>query len=275
MTLVSAEKSPLAPLLRRGEAKRRAGDQNFAPVRVRKAAEVIAETLRSRVARGELRAGDGLPGEAELMQRFGVSRPTLREALRILEAQSLITVARGARGGARVQLPDGRLAAQHVALLLQVQGATLADVYEARMLIEPGAARLAAERAPKHAAAALRRLIKEEERAFEDPDGFSRAAIGFQERLVEVSGNRTLALLIGLLHELVEMQRRAGVARNVRYPERVTIRRRVIAAHRALVDLIAAGEGAQAAEHWRRFLSGVAEIVLGHNAARRLVTLAE
>src|SRR5262249_37875861 len=150
--------------------------------------------------------GDGLPGEGELMQQFGVSRPTLREALRILEAQSLITVARGAHGGARVRLPDGRLAAQHVALLLQVQGATLADVYEAPMLIEPGAARLAAERAPKRAAAALRRLIDEEEQTVEDTDDFSRAAIGFQERLVEVSGNRTLALLIRLLHELVEMQ---------------------------------------------------------------------
>ena len=263
MPTASTDLPPTPSLARRGSS------------RVRKAAEVIAETLRGQIARGELSAGDGLPGEAELMGRFGVSRPTLREALRVLEAQSLITVARGARGGARVQVPDGRLAAEHVALLLQVQGATLADVYEARLFIEPGAARLAAERAPRQAANALRVLIAAEEQAVEDPDEFSRAAIAFQERLVEVSGNRTLALVIRLLHDLVEMQRRAGVARNVRYRERAAVRRRVLAAHRTLADLIASGQGARAAEHWRQFLRGVAEIVLGPDAARRVITLAE
>jgi DNA-binding FadR family transcriptional regulator len=247
----------------------------FTRVRVPKAAEVIADTLRTRIARGELRAGDALPGEADLIKQFGVSRPTLREALRILEAQALIVVARGARGGARVQLPSSRLAARHIALLLQMQGATLADVYEARMLIEPSAARLAAERAPKAAAKALLRVIREEEGALADADAFSRAAIRFQERLVEVSGNRTLALLTHMLHDLVEMQRRAGVARNDADPDRLAARRRVVDAHRRVTELIGAGAGTEAEGEWRQFLGQVAAIVLGPRSARTLVALAQ
>jgi DNA-binding FadR family transcriptional regulator len=246
----------------------------FTRVRVPKAAEVIADTLRVRIATGELRAGDSLPGEADLIKQFGVSRPTLREALRILEAQALINVARGARGGARIQLPDSRLAARHVALLLQVQGATLADVYEARMLIEPSAARLAAERAPEPAAAALQAIIHEEEAALDDADAFSRAAIRFQERLVEVSGNRTLGLLTHMLRDLVEMQRRAGVERGHAYADRLSVRRTVVDAHQRVARLIGAGRGIEAEEVWRRFLSGVAAIVLGPRAARTVVAQA-
>ncbi len=243
----------------------------FARVRIPKAAEMIADTLRTRIAQGELRAGDVLPGEADLIKQFGVSRPTLREALRILEAQALIVVARGARGGARIQLPSSRLAARHVALLLQVQGATLADVYEARLLIEPSAARLAAERAAKPAAKALLEIIREEEDALDDADAFSRAAIRFQERLVEVSGNRTLGLLTLMLRDLVEMQRRAGVARNDAYPDRESARRKVVDAHRQVTACIGAGNGKKAEAQWKQFLSDVAAIVLGPRAARTVV----
>ena len=81
------------------------------------------------------------------MGQFGVSRPTLRKAFRILEAEDLISVKRGSRGGARVTQPSLSVAARYVGLLLQVQGTTIADVYEARMVLEARAcARLLARR---------------------------------------------------------------------------------------------------------------------------------
>ena len=70
------------------------------------------------------------------MEQFGVSRPTLREAFRILEAEDLISVKRGSRGGARVTEPSLSVAARYVGLLLQVQGTPIADVYEARMVLK-------------------------------------------------------------------------------------------------------------------------------------------
>ena len=108
--------------------------------------ELIASHLRGQIVRGELATGETLPSEGALMETFSVSRPTLREAFRILETESLINVRRGARGGARVVAPDVAVAARYVGLLLQVTRTTIADVYEARMVIEPAAAGLLASR---------------------------------------------------------------------------------------------------------------------------------
>ena len=105
-------------------------------VRAPKTAELIATLYRRQIVRSELRPGDTLPSEQQLMEQFGVSRPTLREAFRILEAEDLISVKRGSRGGARVTQPSLSVAARYVGLLLQVQGTTIADVYEARMVLE-------------------------------------------------------------------------------------------------------------------------------------------
>ena len=76
------------------------------------------------------------------MQRFGVSRPTLREAMRVLEGEALITVHRGARGGAHVHTPAGETVAQFAGLVLQFRGATVADVYEARRALDLAALRI-------------------------------------------------------------------------------------------------------------------------------------
>src|SRR5262249_30225528 len=114
---------------------------------VPKMAEVIVERLRRQIVRGELVEGEALPSEQELQDRFGVSRPTLREAFRILESESLITIRRGARGGALVRVPNTDVAARYAAFILEYRGTTLADLYEARIVIEPAAvALLAAQR---------------------------------------------------------------------------------------------------------------------------------
>ncbi len=82
-------------------------------VRVPKTAELVASSLRRQIIRRELVEGDALPPEADLMERFGVSRPTLREAFRVLESESLITVRRGSRGGAQIHAPDMTVPASH------------------------------------------------------------------------------------------------------------------------------------------------------------------
>ena len=90
------------------------GGAGSAPrVRVPKTAELVAGQIRRQIIRGDIEEGDALLPESELMSQFGVSRPTLREAFRILESESLITVTRGARGGARL-LRRGELLGGHV-----------------------------------------------------------------------------------------------------------------------------------------------------------------
>ena len=75
--------------------------------------------------------------EPDLIERFGVSRPSLREALRILETEGLISVVRGVQGGVVVHRPDHRLTARTAALVLQARNVSLADVFDARTIIEP------------------------------------------------------------------------------------------------------------------------------------------
>ena len=105
----------------------------------------IADELRALIVGGELSEGDSLGHEPDLVERFGVSRPSLREALRILEAEGLITVVRGVLGGVVVHEPDERMTARAAALVLQARNVPLADVYDARSLIEPTAARVVAD----------------------------------------------------------------------------------------------------------------------------------
>lgn len=243
------------------------------PVRVPKAAELIADAVRAQIARGELRPGSPLPNETELMSHFGVARPTVREGLRILEAERLVQVVRGARGGARVREPDIRAASGHCALLLQLQGATIADVYEVRLMLEPTAARLAAERAPADAARALEAVIAEEERIVDEGQSLASLATRFQETLVEVSGNHALVLLVRLLHDLVARQ---AVSRtpmiDVDDAGRDRLRRRLIRAQREVTAAIAAGRGAAAETLWRRYLTDLAATVLGQHEGRAKVT---
>jgi DNA-binding FadR family transcriptional regulator len=261
----ASPKSPPPDSRRGGLAARR--------VRVPKAAELIADAVRAQIAAGELRPGEPLPNESQLLRHFAVARPTVREALRILEAERLVEIVRGARGGARVRQPDIRAASGHFALLLQLQGATIADVYEVRLMLEPSAARLAAERAPADAARALAAVIEEEERVVDQGQSLASQAMRFQETLVDASGNATLILLVRLLHDLVARQ---AVSRtpmiDVDDAGRARLRRRLIRAQHAVTTAIAAGHGGEAEALWREYLAGLAASVLGAHEGGARVT---
>jgi len=110
----------------------------------------IAGRLRRHIAAGDLVGGDRLPGEVELAHDFGVSRTTVREALRLLDAQDLIITKKGASGGSFVRIPRvSRITdflSSSIELLTGADHVTLDDWLEAREVIEVPAARLAAKR---------------------------------------------------------------------------------------------------------------------------------
>src|SRR6202165_6341277 len=88
-----------------------------AAIRSPKTAELVVRTLRRMVVDGQLKDGDFLPNEAELMSHFGVSRPTLREAVRVLESERLVEVRRGSRIGARGVGPGPAIGARPARLV--------------------------------------------------------------------------------------------------------------------------------------------------------------
>ena len=153
------------------------------------------------------------------MEQFGVSRPTLREAFRILEAETLISVRRGSRGGARVVAPDASVAARYVGLLLQMQGATINDVYEARMISEPPCARLLALHRTDADIEKLTQVVDElkaevaaKKPFIPDPYTWARLTYRFHELILEGCGNKTMAIQGAVLQDIVATHLRTKIA---------------------------------------------------------------
>lgn len=118
--------------------------------RVRKAYEQVVDQLRELIVSGGLAPGERLPSETALAREFGVSRSTVREALRVLATQKLVQTTKGADGGSYVTLPTvdhiSEFVRAHVHLLSDAEDVTLEELLEARELVEVPAARLAALR---------------------------------------------------------------------------------------------------------------------------------
>ena len=139
----------------------------FAPVSVARASSAIAEQIRTAILTGKLKAGDRLSPERELAEQFGVSRVTVRDALRSLEAMGLIAVKVGARGGAFVTAPTGSKVAQTMSDMMMMSATTPEDIVEARLIVELGTVTLACARASDVDLAQLRELCERGREALE------------------------------------------------------------------------------------------------------------
>ncbi|MGO9283214.1 MAG: FadR/GntR family transcriptional regulator [Mycobacterium sp.] len=236
-------------------------------VRSPKTAELVAGTLRRMVVDGKLKEGDFLPHEAKLMAHFQVSQPTLREAVRVLESERLVEVRRGSRTGARVRVPGPEIVARPAGLLLELSGATLADVMTARIAIEPAAAKLLADSGTDDARKELERLVAEIPSAREAGE-LARATANLHRRLVELSGNATLAMIAGMLHEISERHTAAAFlgAHNVVPKAQYS---KLLRSYGRLVDLVAAPNGVEAEAHWRRHMENASAALLkGHEKTK-------
>ena len=223
-------------------------------MKVPKAAVVVAAGLRRRIVLGDLPEGAALPNETELMSQYEVSRPTLREALRILETESLISVKRGAGGGARVAHPDPSVAARHAATVLRIQGTTLSDVFTARSIIEPAAVDLLVARARQDpdVVEPLRGLHRESTALRHDAQRYALVAARFHEQVIELAGNRTLTLIGLILLDIVESHNQATFAAIDHGDEIVD---HAQDDHATLIEMLEQGDDG-ASSFWRQHMRG-------------------
>ena len=213
-----------------------------AAVRSPKTAELVAGTLRRMVVDGQLKDGDFLPNEAELMSHFGVSRPTLREAVRVLESERLVEVRRGSRTGARVRVPGPEIVARPAGLLLELSGATIADLMVARSGIEPMAARLLAESGTPEAFDELERMLAEDIPTGWQSGRLAETTGAFHLRVVELSGNTTLGIIAGMLHEITV--RHTAFVFKERRPVSKADYEKLMRSYRRLMQLMRSGDAA-------------------------------
>ncbi len=168
----------------------------FAPIRRRRLYQEIADRLERMIRDGELAEGDALPPERELMERFQVGRPAIREALLSLQQKGLLNLSNGER--ARVMRPDadrliGALSGAAQVYLSRPEG--VRDFQEARRIFESGIARDVARTATKEDVARIGAALEANRRARGDAVAFQQTDVAFHPAIVRTSRN---PLLIGV-----------------------------------------------------------------------------
>lgn len=222
-----------------GLGDQRNGSSGSSRRRNRKTSELIARDLVSHIVRNGLPQGTMLPTEREMVEAFGVGRTTLREALRLLETRGVITIRSGPRGGPVVRRPQPSDLSEALTLILEFEEASLADVLEAREVIEPMVARLAAERMTADSAQGLQDIVDAMLENLHNHQRFLRENQRFHNAISQYSANTVLRVFSETLKWIAD-----GSTLGISYtPAR---RRAVAEAHQRIVDAIVAGDGAQA-----------------------------
>ena len=243
----------------------------------RRTAEIIADELRRQIIDGELADGDVLPRQEVLVEQFNVSLVSLREALRILETEGLVSVRRGNRGGAVVHAPAKASAAYMLGLLLQSDYVPLGDLGTALQELEPTCAALAARR-PDRADELVPKLREINEAMAENIDDGARfTEIGnqFHDEVVRGCGNHTMIAVVGSLETLwtSHLQQWADkTAARGEYPS-MSKRRVALNIHNKITDAIEAGESDRARRLAARHLADTQTYFMAGDPEQRIVAL--
>jgi GntR family transcriptional repressor for pyruvate dehydrogenase complex len=249
-----------------GHAKRRLSSPRIA--------ETVASELRRQIVDGELADGDLLPPQAVLVELFNVSLVSLREALRILETEGLVSVRRGNQGGAVVHAPTKASAAYMLGLVLQSEHALLSDLGNALRDLEPTCAALAAQRADRdESVKELRELNAAMSERLDEGPAFTDLGRSFHDAVVRGSGNATMIAVVGSLEALWSSHEQRWAERSSArggYPT-VAERTAVLKTHTAMTEAIAAGDAERARKIATRHLADAQTYVLSESGSQRIV----
>lgn len=177
----------------------------FRPVSAGRISEVIVAQVRQLMRQGQLKPGDRLPAERDLCEHFGVSRVTVREALRMLESSGLVEIRVGARGGAFVTAPTSGRVGDGLADLLTLSVISATDVAEARLVLELGIVPLVCQRATPEDLDALGEICERSKAALRDGHYSVDLSCEFHVRVAHSTGNPALGLLVESLRGPVIM----------------------------------------------------------------------
>jgi GntR family transcriptional repressor for pyruvate dehydrogenase complex len=183
------------------------------------ASEQVAQEIRAHIRRERLEPGDRLGREEDLARAFGVSRPTLREALRLLGSAHLIRASKGPGGGIFVAAtPEEGMAltvSETVASMLATEVVDLDELLETRMLVEIPLVGIAAQRATKAEVDRMLELLAASEAALEDTERFGELDRELHRSITEAAGTRLsvafMAWVMDVLHPSLEVRLKSAV----------------------------------------------------------------
>lgn len=220
--------------------------------RIEKVSESVARAIVRDVA--ALEPGDRLPSEASMLERYEVSRGSLREALRILEIQGLITIKPGPGGGPVLLGPDVDGMAKMQSLHFHLMGARYSELLAARVVIEPQIARMAAERTDRAALSVLEPFLLERTDDIVIDEDYLEGASGFHRVMCTLSGNPVLDIIASSLNQIVLSHVKGAMFTDERRYE-------IGCDHVAIVEAVLDGNGALAEQlmrdHMEKYLPGM------------------
>lgn len=186
----------------------------FLPVSPGRTSGLIVEQIRWLVRQGQLLPGDRLPSERELCELFGVSRVTVREALRVLESSGLLEVRVGAKGGAFVTAPSGDRVRDSIADLLTMSSLSAEDVTEARQVLEMGVVSMVCARATEEDLNELEALCDAAKSALKRNEYTMAMSTEFHIRVAQSAHNGAVELIVGSFRGalLLSLQRASQTA---------------------------------------------------------------
>lgn len=210
--------------------------------------ERIATRLVSLIAERQLHPGDKLPPERELAVAMGVSRPSLREALRALAMLNVVEIRQGS--GTFVTSLRPEVMVEHFDFVFALDDATFAELLEARQMIEPALASAAASHASSDELERLRACVARAASHSDDPNAFLEADLELHEIIAAAAHNQIIARFMSSLTRLGMASRRRTVA----LPG---VRTQSVKDHAAMVDALARRDPEAAAEIMRKHLANI------------------
>ena len=203
----------------------------------RRVYQPLVEQIRRDIFQRQRHPGDRLPHERALAEQFGIGRSAVREALRVLEIQGLVEVRHGYRGGAFVAEPGASPLLWALDASLRLDHVGVDELYEARRLVEPMLARLAAERDASALAALLEANVVEAEARIDEGRSAFALNVEFHAILAKAGGNRVVNLIMRAILDLLQESRE-------RQPtDDPNLSREAVRGHRQILEAISASDG--------------------------------
>ena len=235
------------------------------PVIVPKAADVLAARLRELIVQGRIATGDFLPTERELVIESALSRTSVRDALRVLESEGLISTKAGRAGGSMVTLPGRESVARSVELFVRTHGIRLDSLLECRVAVEPTLARLAARQRTAAQLAEMTAIHEAFVASADDVPRYKSINLDWHLAIARASGNEPLTAL---------MEAIATPIRDAMDYQHVTtseLRAAAIKAHTVILKAITDQDEAAAFKRMERHVSAYRDIATRPEAARKPV----
>ena len=234
-------------------------------VKIPKASEIIARRIRNDIVTHVLKEGQLLPPEVKLMEEFGVSRPTIREAYRILESDRLVSVTRGAKGGAVIHSPDPDLIVEQMLMVLGWEGSKISDLYEARAITEPELVKVLTLKGSKEAPDVLREILERIRLLIKNTEDYAEVLTEFHMQLVSLAGNHIMRHMAEVMNRVMAYHKTLVLNRIKREDGESTFYAQAemgLKSYKKLIDLIEKGEADAAENHWRKHIKNANEIWL-------------